>query len=284
MPDPNEVIDQAEVDAVEHVEDDAEVADDESPETEESADDDDSEEIDYEGAKYRIPKALKKGIMLNADYTQKTQTLAEQRRALEQQQESFRRSAQMQAAYAQQYGKLSMLDSQLQQYSGVNWNDLYVKDPEAARKHQFNFTALRQERERVAGEVANLSQQALHAQQAETAKRVEASRAELLRAIPGWDSTTAREITEHALAKGLSESTLRVIHEAQIPDAVQIIALLHENLKMTKALEKAKQVNKTVDVTPNKKVASKKSAVPNIYKPMSTKDFVELRNKQLKAK
>ena len=43
--------------------------------------DDDSEEVEHEGQKYRIPKALKSALMMNADYTRKTQEVAEQRPA-----------------------------------------------------------------------------------------------------------------------------------------------------------------------------------------------------------
>ena len=43
----------------------------------------DSEEIEHEGEKYRVPKALKNAFYAQADYTTKTQTLAEERRSFE---------------------------------------------------------------------------------------------------------------------------------------------------------------------------------------------------------
>jgi hypothetical protein len=40
------------------------------------------EEIEHEGRKYLVPKALKPLLLMQADYTRKTQEVAEQRRAV----------------------------------------------------------------------------------------------------------------------------------------------------------------------------------------------------------
>jgi hypothetical protein len=42
----------------------------------------DGEEIEHEGRKYLVPKALKPLLLMQADYTRKTQEVAEQRRAV----------------------------------------------------------------------------------------------------------------------------------------------------------------------------------------------------------
>src|SRR5688572_16995224 len=45
--------------------------------------DSDTEEITHDGARYRIPAALKSAFMLQADYDTRTRELSEQRRTLE---------------------------------------------------------------------------------------------------------------------------------------------------------------------------------------------------------
>lgn len=47
--------------------------------------DDDLEEVEHDGQKYRVPKAVRPLLMLQADYTKKTQDLAAQRRTVEEQ-------------------------------------------------------------------------------------------------------------------------------------------------------------------------------------------------------
>jgi hypothetical protein len=61
------------------------------PEVETS--DDDSEEVDYEGEKYKLPKKLKDALLRQQDYTQKTQQVAEQRRAIEAQAQQVQQHA-----------------------------------------------------------------------------------------------------------------------------------------------------------------------------------------------
>src|SRR5215216_3195421 len=48
-----------------------------------SAEADEFEDVDFAGKQYRLPKELKSALMMQADYTRKTQDVAEQRKALE---------------------------------------------------------------------------------------------------------------------------------------------------------------------------------------------------------
>jgi predicted nucleic acid-binding Zn-ribbon protein len=50
-----------------------------------SEEDEDTEEIEHDGQKYALPKALKPALLMQADYTKKTQELAEQRKGLDEQ-------------------------------------------------------------------------------------------------------------------------------------------------------------------------------------------------------
>src|SRR5688572_615497 len=76
------------------------------------------DELEHEGKKYRIPKALKPAFMKDADYTQKTQKLAEEKRALD------ARAAQhvtRDQDIIKGYGKMHALDESIAQYQKVNW-------------------------------------------------------------------------------------------------------------------------------------------------------------------
>ena len=102
---------------------------------------DDDEEIDYEGEKYRVPPKLKDAFLRMADYTQKTQEVAETRKAIEGERAAFEQernlaaqSYQRQQANLQAYASLSALDGKLEQFGSVNWQQWSDQDPVEAQK------------------------------------------------------------------------------------------------------------------------------------------------------
>ena len=84
---------------------------------------DDTEEVDWDGTKYRIPKALKPGLLMQADYTRKTQELAEQRRHVEQHVQSLSQQAELQQATLEHRVNLRTVEQQLQQFSNTDWSN-----------------------------------------------------------------------------------------------------------------------------------------------------------------
>ena len=89
------VLDAPEVDAESYSDDETPEADaDGAPD--EGQPEDDTEEVDWDGAKYRVPKPLKDALLRQADYTRKTQELAEQRRTVEQHFTSLTQQAELQ--------------------------------------------------------------------------------------------------------------------------------------------------------------------------------------------
>lgn len=140
------------------VENEAEEQDDETeveidPETGETrtpAEEDDSEEIEHEGQKHRIPKALKPLLMMQADYTKKTQEVAESRKALESRQAEINQRAEVFEALKEDHFKVqsleatrSTLQSQRDQYLNVDWAGLQQQDPDAYDAHRANQRAVR---------------------------------------------------------------------------------------------------------------------------------------------
>src|SRR5437868_9942337 len=53
-----------------------------------------SDEIEHEGRKYQVPKALKPLLLMQADYTRKTQEVAEQRRAVQAERQALHQTSQ----------------------------------------------------------------------------------------------------------------------------------------------------------------------------------------------
>lgn len=98
---------------------------------EESAPEEEEIEFDADGETIRVPKKLEPHLMRQADYTRKTQELAEARKSLEQAQSSLnlatkeREFAKSVEPEAQQ---IAQLDSYLQHLKGQNFNEMPVEE------------------------------------------------------------------------------------------------------------------------------------------------------------
>ncbi|HJP69560.1 MAG TPA: hypothetical protein VJ846_11715, partial [Sphingomicrobium sp.] len=77
------------------------------------------EEIERGGKKAKIPSWLKPELMMQADYTRKTQELAEARRAFEAERGAIHHATQTERAAE---ANLAMIDQQIGHYSTIDWN------------------------------------------------------------------------------------------------------------------------------------------------------------------
>lgn len=88
------------------------------------AEDDDLEEVEWDGIKARVPPAIKAGLMRTADYTRKTQEVAEERKALEARSQTIAQQAETVEALQADYGKVHALDAQVKAFEAINWDEL----------------------------------------------------------------------------------------------------------------------------------------------------------------
>ena len=124
------------------------------PEGEEGALAPELDEIEHEGQKHQIPKAIRPLIDKGLDYTQKTQELADQRRQHEQQfaeqQQQFEHRQQAAQVLHEGRAAVAALDLQLQQYQGINWQAAAAADPAATQQAYLQYQQLRDQRQGVA--------------------------------------------------------------------------------------------------------------------------------------
>lgn len=190
---------------------------------------DDSEEIELEGQKLKIPKAVKPLLMFQADYTRKTQEVAEQRKAVEAKEAEIANQAKAQQEYIQDLAHLTAIDMGLKQFDSVNWQEWNQKDPVAAQAAWFQRTQLSEARTAIDGQIkqheATRKQQeeqtALEKQQS-TAKRREECYATVAREIKGWGPDLIKQLDTTAGEFGFSGQEL-----SQWSDP-RLIKLLHE--------------------------------------------------------
>jgi len=192
-------------------------------ETEES---DPSEVLNIDGEEYEVPAKLKDAFMRQQDYTKKTQELASQRKALEEQIALTQQQAQFQQQYQQDVAQLTSLDAQIKQYEAVNWNELQNNDPLQFVTLREQYRDLKDARNYYSQELnQRQQQQAIQAQQ-HYAKLAEQGAAELRNSIKGWGQERAREIREfgmetygfadNELANVIDPRIVKVLHDAYL--------------------------------------------------------------------
>jgi hypothetical protein len=237
------------------------------------------DEIEHEGAKHRIPKALKGAFLMQADYTRKTQEVADQRKAIESERESFAKSMEAQREHLKDVGRVHVMDETIEQYSKLDWAALRAQEPERANAMFQDYVQLRDQREQVARKVQGAIEQQAQEAQRSFAKRYEETNAVLAKDIKGWNQDTANKVRDFALGNGISPEQLTVI--ATTPTLAK---LLHKAWLGEQLVSQRTTAAKTADpkVTPQPLVPVKGSGVKPIPDLASAdmETYVAVRKKQ----
>ena len=195
---------------------------------------------------------LKNGYQRQADYTRKSQALAEQRKETESIQSERMRLEQERQMYA---NGLQMLQEQqaakLKPFESVDWESLKSEDPyqymikkDEYRDAQERVTNIQQQQHLVQQEQAQQAQQA-------RAHFVQQEYSRLVEALPEWNdskSTIKKDVQDYAISAGF------------LPEEVNQLADHRSVLLIKKAMEYDKLTKK---VAPKKKAVKK---VPKVQK------------------
>ncbi len=140
-----------------------------------------------------MPRALRDAFLRQADYTRKTQELADQRRGLEQQ------SARLKAVHdadLEGYARLVAVNDEVQAYERLDWDAIERQDPLKAQSMWRQYTQLKDGRSALADHLRQLQDQRTFDTQRETARRVEEGHSILARDIQGWSPDLASKLSD----------------------------------------------------------------------------------------
>ena len=189
---------------------------------------------------------LQNGYSRQADYTRKSQVLAEQRKKAD---DELATTQQERQRYLSQLEQLNgQADSKLKELSSTDWNKLKEEDPmeymtqrDAYRDLQENRRILKDEQKEV-----GLKQQQEQLTRFEEVKKINYN--ELVQRLPEWGdpekgSQVKQAVKNYAVGKGFTENELNNLIDAR---SVEVLhkAMLYENLL------KAKISNKKTKVVP----------------------------------
>lgn len=197
-------------------------------------------DVEYEGKAYKLPPELKDALLRTADYTRKTQEVAEQRKSVE------AKMAEAQAAYQTSQEVIEAraivhnIDSQLKQYENVNWQALENEDPMAAMSHWRQFQQLQQQRGQVAQYLDKTQNDLSEKAKQATADRLRETRAFAEKELKGWTPDLDNKITEFATKDlGFTLDSLRDQYTPQVYRTLYLAHIGHLALQKQTAAPKA---------------------------------------------
>lgn len=215
--------------------------------------------LKYEGEEVEKPESevielAQKGF----DYTQKTQKLADDRRAVEAQAQAVKAQAQafeqaktIQAELIKEIAQVTAIDQQLSQYQGVNWQALSDSDPVQAQKLFFQMNQLQTQRGQLAQQVQQREVALTEKQQQLHTQRLGEAAAVLDRDLPSWRTDLKQTIIDTAKSYGASDQDLSSITDPWIIKAVADAA------QWRKLKASPITANKTAEAKPMVKPGSK---------------------------
>ena len=237
----------------------------------------DSEEIEHEGRKYLVPRALKPLLLMQADYTRKTQEVAEQRRAVMAERQALHQTSQ---AELDAYAHATSLAGRLAQFQQVDWRAWHDSDPFAAAAATSDYQMLRDQHQAALGRLSQLHGQRNFLAQQDTARRMEAGRAALAKDIPGWSEDLKARLIGFAAGYGFSRDELDDLEADP-----RVARVLHAAFSGSSAAETARKVHNLVaaqQVQPAASVKARGAAPAGLDDRLSPDEWVRRRNAQLR--
>jgi hypothetical protein len=271
----DEILDEGPVEGVDLAEAVFEEAEAEAAEAEpeveaEEAEDDRSGwgEIEIDGEVYLTPPALKSAFLRQADYTRKTQELAEQRRRMEAEREAA-------GAHVAARARLHLLDEQARALEGLDWPALEAADPERARALAERRRTLAETRERAAFDLARREHETRLAQEAEEAEAVMATGRALAQEIEGWSPALAADLADYARSFGVEADELRQINDARL---WRILHRAHLGETLARRLAEADRKAARPAVRPAADPGRPGGGAPGLDDRMETAEWMRRRN------
>ena len=215
---------------------------------------DDLEEFDWEGKKIKGPKGLKDGVLRQADYTRKTQEIAETRRQLEERAQHIEQQSKASDEEMNARAALMSIDSDIKSYESVDWDAWEAQDLFAAQAGFRKFQQLQAARGQVTGYLGERQKARTETTQQETAKRLQETRQFAETKIKGWTPEVDAKITEFATKElGFDWNTLKSAYTPAVYKALHLAWLGHQAINA----KTAPTTQKTPVTEPLKVVAAK---------------------------
>lgn len=223
-------------------EEEGEVETDQAPE---------SEEVELEGAKFAVPKpvaeVVKKAASLQADYTRKTQEVAETRKVVEDKAQFVEAKEQLLSVAFAEAAELHSIQQQLKAYEGVNWAELIAQDAQQALRLQVARQELASKLTERQQALNSKIQQVQQATELHKRRQYELGQQELTRRLGTIKDQDRQSMLEAAKELGFDEGDMlnpRALHALHL--AAKYMALQKSKPQVQKRVAEAKPMKPPV--------------------------------------
>lgn len=166
-------------------------------------------EVDIDGEKYLVPKKISERFIQHADYTRKTQDLAELRRVATAEREAISLERAFAQASAQERDHLALLDAQIGQFKHVNWGAIEDTGQLIRLREQLN--QLKDQRAGV--------ENAIRAKRGQFDERIKSVRQGAMQAglkyiqqnIKGYDQKLQDALNDYGRSQGYSDGEMKAV-------------------------------------------------------------------------
>jgi hypothetical protein len=245
--------------------------------------DEDLEEFDWNGKKIMGPKGLKDGVLMQADYTRKTQEVAAKARELEDRAKHI--DQQSKAGEEEMNARAAMIsiDSDLKSYENIDWDAWEAQDLFAAQAGFRKFQQLKEARGQVAGYLGERQKARTEQTQQETAKRLQETRQFAETQIKGWTPELDSKITDFATKElGFDWNTLKSAYTPAVYRALYLAHIGHAALQKQSVAPKSPTAPATQPLT---KITARANPPPTgLDDRLSMDEWTKRRNAQVAKK
>ena len=204
--------------------------------------------IEIDGESVSVEE-IKLGYMRQADYTKKTQSVAEQRKAAEEQTATYESSLS---------ALLTAAGADLSRFDNVNWEQAAVDNPDQYKQAKAMYEQTKQTHDFIRAQANEHQQRSEKQQQAAAKESAKESLTVLKSTIPNWNNDLYYSIGEYATKSlGVTSEEFNETHDHRM------ITALYKAMKF----DQAKSVTqKKVKATPKKTLSGKKAEPKDLGK------------------
>jgi len=235
----------------------------------------DTFELELNGQVHTLPAALKGAFLRQADYTRKTQELAQHRRALEAERAQVAQQAQAATGAMSDRAHLAAMDQHLASLSQIDWRALAQHDPQQAEALWARFHQTRNLRHHYAQAVAQHETHGRIAAERQAAEAMAETGRVLARELPGWSPELAAKLSDYAVSQGV---TLEELKAASDP---RIWKVLHKAFQAEHGAS-GEKTGKAAAVRPAVTVTGGAASTGGVRDELGTKEWMARRNDHLR--
>ena len=204
---------QGQQEAKEEVPAEAEGQEAEAPEQEASQAQPEEVEVEIEGETYIVPKKISDRFIQHADYTRKTQDIAEMRRALSAEREAVSIEKGFQNAVAEESTQLALINAQLAAYSKVDWSTL---ETEQLIRTRAQLDQLKESKAAIEATIKAKREDFDSKINGALKEALSAGEKYIVQHIKSYDEKTKKAIFEYGLAEGYTRQELERVIDPRV--------------------------------------------------------------------